>query len=224
MTTIATTQTPTVDEDAATALAVRSRLAATALVLAGVCLDVGHSMSINPHGSTASYIGRMTDHHVTGVVGGLLLSAGAFLLLPGLVAILSLVRGRGAALATAGAVLTGVGAATLGAGDVMNTLVMGALVKTHPDLASEIYTVANGDTAPLAGLPFAFAPLFVFGLVIVAVALGRARTVPVWLAVLLGVGALLIFFSSGGGLVSAGVPTLPLAVALVLLGVRALRR
>ena len=221
MTTVSTmTQPP---DAAAGALSVRARLAAIALAAAGVCLDAGHSLSIDPNGSSATYVAKLTDHHTTGVLGGLLLASGAFLLLPGLVAVLSLARGRGAALASAGAVLAGVGAAALGAGDVMITLVMGALVDSHPALATQLFDIASGDSAPLIGLPFVFAPLFVLGLVLVAVALVRAQTVPVWLAALLGVGAVLIFFSSGGGLVSAGLPTLPLAVSLVLLGLRAAR-
>lgn len=202
---------------------VRTRLAAGSLSIAGVFIVVGHGLSIDPDLPASTYLRELGAHHTQGVLGGLMVAVGAFLLLPGLVAALSLVRGRGAALATAGAVLAGCGAAALGAGDVMITLVLGALVPDHDDLAHQLFDIANGDDAPLLGLPFTFAPLLVLGLVLLGTGLLRARVVPAWEGGLLILGAVLILLSAGGGVLAAALPLAPLGLALVLIGLRAAR-
>jgi hypothetical protein len=151
----------------------------------------------------------------------LLTATGAFLVVPGLVAVLRLVRDRGARLATAGAVLAGVGITALGSGDVMIGLVMGSLVDEHRDTAEAVFRAA--DTEPLLGLVFGLAPVFVLGMILLGVALLRARAVPSWLGALTIVAAVALMFSNGGG-VRAFVTLLPLGVAFVGLGIAALRR
>jgi hypothetical protein len=106
----------------------------------------------------------------------------------------------------------------LGAGDVMQTLVMSALVPDHQDTARAIIDVAQQG---ILGLPFLFAPAFVLGGALFAVALLRARAVPTWLGVLSLLGPLLVFASSAGGLLTAALPLLPLGASLVLLAMRA---
>jgi hypothetical protein len=201
--------------------AARGRLSALALAGSGVGIVLGHLLTVPPTGKASVYVADLAAHRTVGVIGGLLTAVGAFLLVPGLGAVLRLARERGARLATVGAVLAGTGAVALGAGDVMITLVMGGLVEKHRDLAAKIFDLS--DSVPLIGLPFALAPLFVLGMVLVGIALLRARTVPAWLAVLAIVGAVGVFFSSAGG-VSAFIPLLPLGVALVGLGVVTGRR
>ena len=198
----------------------RTRLAASAAIAAGVSIVAGHALTIDPNLPASRYIRDLTAHDTTGVVGGLLTSAGAFLLIPAMTALLALVRGVGANLATAAAILIGCGGAALGAGDVMITLVMGSLVRHHPGTAATVVHIANNE--PLLGLPFTLAPLLVIGFVVLGVALLRAKTVPTWEAILLIVGGLLVFVSSGGGLGAAAILT-PLGAALVLLGRRAAR-
>lgn len=200
------------------AIRVRRRLAGLAAVGAGAGIVVGHLLTVDPNLPAATYVRDLGAHRATGVIGGLLTSVGAFLLLPAMAAALRLVRGRGAGLATAGAVLVGCGAAALAAGDVMITLVMGTLVQGHPDLAESVYRSA--DSSALIGLPFMFAPLLVIGLVLVGIALLRAAVVPRWEAILLMVGGLLVVASGGGG-AAAAIPLLPLGMALGLLGRRA---
>lgn len=207
-------------ENKATTTTARIRLAASAGIAAGLGIVAGHALTIDPNLPTSSYIRDLSAHHTTGVIGGLLTSVGASLLIPAMTALLTLVRGTGARLATAAAILIGCGGAALGAGDVMITLVMGSLVQHRPDTAATMVHVANN--APLLGLPFTFAPLLVVGFVILGVALLRAKTVPAWQAILLGVGGLLVFMSPGGGLVAAATLT-PLGAALVLLGRRTAR-
>lgn len=202
---------------------VRTRLAAGALAAGGVLIVAGHALSIDPDLPASTYLERFGAHHTQGVLGGLTVAVGALLLLPGLAAALSLVCDRGRALATAGAVLAGCGAAALGAGDVMITLVLGALVPDHDDLAHQLLDIANGDDAPLLGLPFTFAPLLVLGLVLVGAGLIRSRGVPVREGALLIVGSAMVFLSAGGGVVAAALPLAPLGLALVLIGLRAAR-
>jgi hypothetical protein len=200
---------------------VRGRLGALALAGAGVGIVLGHLLTVPPTGEASVYVADLTAHRTSGVVGGLLTAVGAFLLVPGLTAVLRLVGARGARLATVGAILAGTAVVSLGAGDVMITLVMGGLVDQHPEVATSVFEIAGDD--PLIGLPFGLAPLFVLGMVLLGVALFRARTVPVWLAALTVVGAIGLFFSSAGG-VSAFLPLLPLGTALVCLGAVAYRR
>lgn len=196
----------------------RTRLAASAAIAAGVGIVLGHALTIDPNLPANTYVHRLAAHHVTGVAGGLLTAIGAFLLIPATTALLSLVRGKAARLATAAGILIGCGAAALGAGGVMITLVMGSLVQHHPDTATAVAHAT--DTEPLLTLPFALAPLLVIGLVIFGIALLRAKAVPVQEAALLIIGGLLVFISGGGGLLAALTLT-PLGVALVLLGRRA---
>lgn len=197
---------------------VRRRLAAFALAGSGVGIVAGHALSVDSGQATDAYIADFTAHHLRGTVGGLSVAVGAFLLVPGLTAALRLVTGRGARLATVAAVLWGLGAMALGAGDVMQTLVMSALLPDHQDTARAIIDVAQQG---ILGLPFLFAPAFVVGGALYAVALLRARAVPTWLGVLCLIGPLLVLASSAGGLLTAALPLLPLGASLVLLALRA---
>jgi hypothetical protein len=199
----------------------RRRLSAFALAGAGVGIVVGHLMTVPSDQDMKPYLDQLAAHRTTSTIGGLLTAVGAFLLVPGLVALLGLVRDRGARMATAGAILAGVGITSLGAGDVMLTLVMGGVVDKHRDTAEALYRIA--DTEPLLSLPFAFAPLFVLGMVVLGVAVLRARDLPVWLGVLTIAGGLCVPFSTAGG-PRAFLTLLPLAVALVALSVTAYRR
>lgn len=222
MTTITTTTvaTPPVDSTD-TDVPARRRLTALALVGGGLGIVVGHLLTVPSDQSMKPYLDQLAAHRTTGIVGGLLTAAGAFLVVPGLVALLRLVRERGARFATAGAVLAGVGITSLGAGDVMLTLVMGDLVAKHRDTAEALYRIADSD--PLLSLPFALAPLFVLGMVLLGVGLLRASDLPRWLGVLTIAGGLCVPFSTAGG-PRAFLTLLPLGAALVSIGITALRR
>lgn len=222
MTTIAATTTATRPATMADAdVPARRRLSALALVGGGVGVVVGHLLTVPSDQDMKPYLDQLAAHRTTGIVGGLLTAVGAFLVVPGLVALLRLVRDRGARFATAGAILAGAGITALGAGDVMITLVMGDLVAKHRDTAEALYRIA--DTDPLLSLPFALAPLFVLGMVLLGVGLLRARDLPWWLGALTIAGGLCVPFSTAGG-PRAFLTLLPLGAALVSAGVTALRR
>jgi hypothetical protein len=201
----------------------RRAVSLTALALAGggIGIVVGHLLTVPSDQAMTPYLDQLAAHRTTGVIGGLLTATGAFLVVPGLVALLRLVRDRGARLATAGAVLAGVGITSLGAGDVVLTLVMGGLVDQHRGTAEAVYKIA--DSEPLLSLPFALAPLFVVGMVLLGASLLWARTVPWWLGALTVLGGLVVPFSTAGG-TRAFLTLLPLGAALVAVGITALRR
>lgn len=215
---VTTAQHPLTSPELLPSIPLRRRLSAFALAGAGVGIVVGHALSVDSGQAPDAYLADFTAHQVRGTIGGLVIAVGAFLLLPGLAAALRLVTGRGARLATIGAVLWGTGAAALGAGDVMQTLVMSALVPDHQDTARSVIDVAQDG---ILGLPFILAPAFVIGGVLFAVSLLQTRCVPTWLGVLSLVGPLLVFASSAGGVMTAALPLLPLGAALVLLAARA---
>ncbi|HEV7195881.1 MAG TPA: hypothetical protein VGN19_08070 [Pedococcus sp.] len=216
--TVMTTQAASTISPLGQPMLLRRRLSALALAAAGVAIVAGHALSVDSGQSSNAYLADFTAHHVRGTIGGLTVAVGAFLLLPGLAAALRLVTGRGGRLATVAAGLWGFGAVALGAGDVMQTLVMSALVPAHRDTARAIIDVAQQG---ILGLPFLFAPAFILGGALFALALLRSHAVPTWLGVLSLVGPLLVPASSAGGLLSAALPLLPLGASLVLLAIRA---
>jgi hypothetical protein len=211
----------TVDRTTSSETGTRARLSALALVGAGAGIVVGHLLTVAPDQEMRPYLDQLAQHRTTSTLGMLLTAVGGFLVVPGLSAWLRLVRDRGARFATAGAVLAGIGITALAAGDVMIGLVMGSLVEKHQDTAEAVYRVA--DTEALLGLPFALAPVFVLGMILLGIALLRAGTLPTWLGVLVIVGAVALPVSNGGGL-RAFLTLMPLGVALAGVGITALRR
>jgi hypothetical protein len=95
------------------------------------------------------------------------------------------------------------------------------VIQHHRNTAETLYRVADNEA--LLGLPFALAPVFVLGIVLLGIALLQARAVPTWLGALVIVGAVALPFSNGGG-VRAFLTLLPLGLAFAGVGVTALRR
>lgn len=198
----------------------RHRLLVTAMLLSPAAIVIGHALTVDPSQPKASYLSALAAHRVMGITGGLVTAVGAFLLVPVLTGVLQLVRERGLALATVGAVIAGIGGVALGAGDAMITLVMGAAVGTDRALAARLFDLGN---SPLLGLPFMFAPALFLGGILLGIALLLARTVPIWQPILLIVGMVSIAaFSSGGGM-AAALAHLPFGVAIAGLGVQLAR-
>ena len=214
------THTPTRSPDSS-AVAVRRRLVAAAMVLGAVTVVVGHLLNVPATLSTGSFLDQVEANRPGFLVGGLLQAAAAFLLIPAAVGISALVPSRGAAWATAGTALTGIGAAATGAGLVMITTMMAMLDGSDRGLAGRVFDLAGESS--VGGLPFLLAPAMLVGLLLLGIALWRAGTVPKGIAVLLVIAAVLAGLAPGGGAAGA-VGHLPLAVALTVLAVTLWRR
>jgi hypothetical protein len=200
---------------------VRRRLLVVSMVLAALTLLVGHALNVPATLPTGSFLDHVQAHPSAFLAGGLVQAAAAFLLIPSAVGIMALAPSRGAAWATAGTVLTGVGAAATGAGLVMITTMMAMLTGTDRGLAGRVYELAASSS--VTGLPFLLAPAMLLGLLLSGIALLRARTVHVAIVVVLMVGAVLAGLAPGGGPAGA-LGHLPLAGALLVLGQRLWRR
>jgi hypothetical protein len=207
---------PTVFADGP-AVAVRRRLVAVAMVLAAVTVVVGHLLNVPATLPTGSFLDQVEAHRSGFLLGGLLQAAAAFLLIPAAIGISALVPARGAAWATVGTALTGLGAAATGAGLVMITTMMAMLDGSDRGLAGRVYDLAGHSS--IGGLPFLLAPAMLVGLLLLGIALLRAGTVHRAHAIVLMVGAVLAGLAPGGGLAGA-LGHLPLALALVMLGAR----
>jgi len=200
---------------------VRRRLLVVSMVLAALTLLVGHALNVPATLPTGSFLDDVQAHPSAFLTGGLVQAAAAFLLIPSAVGIMALAPNRGAAWATAGTVLTGLGAAATGAGLVMITTMMAMLAGTDRGLAGRVYELAASSS--VTGLPFLLAPAMLVGLLLSGIALLRARTVHAAIAIVLMVGAVLAGLAPGGGPAGA-LGHLPLAVALLLLAERLWRR
>jgi hypothetical protein len=196
---------------------VRRQLVVVAMATAAVTVLAGHALNVPATLPARDFLHAVHAHPSAFLLGGLLQAAAAFLLIPSAVGIAALVPDRGRPWATAGIVLTGVGAAATGAGLVMITTMMGMLDHADPALAGRVYDLAGSSA--IGGLPFQLAPAMILGLLLLAIALlrgGRAgRTMPIVLIV----GAVLAALAPGGGWAGA-VGHLPLAAALLALAVR----
>lgn len=192
-----------------------SMLALAPLVVAGSYL-----FSLTADESPAGRIGAVAAAGTRYVAGGLLLTVGTFLVIPAALGLIRLARGRGRVAVLTGAVMAGVGAAALGAGDFLTTVVLGVLAPSHPDLATQVERIADGSG--LANLAFAFAPLLVLGLVITGIGLLADGLTPRWLPIALAVSAVVLHFAPDapvGSLLHA-----PLVLSIAGLGVVLLRR
>jgi hypothetical protein len=189
-------------------------LTAGALLLAGpVLFDVGYalhpSLPMDVEGALAEVADVRTRHAAAKVMvafGGLLL-----------VALLltyrrRLVPSRGRGLATAGTALAAIGLAA----NSLSQATHGYLLywASAPDVArsagADVVAAAEADAAPVT-LPVSFwsVPLFALGLVLVAVALWRAGSVPRWVPIGMVV----------GGVAAGAVGTGPLMLAVLALDV-----
>ena len=199
-----------------TAVVVRRRLIAAAMVLAAVTVVVGHLLNVPATLPAGSFLDHVQANRSAFLLGGLMQAAAAFLLIPAAIGISALVPSRGAAWATVGTALTGIGAAATGAGLVMITTMMAMLDGSDRGLAGRVYDLAGHSS--VGGLPFLLAPALLVGLLLLGIALWRAGTVHRAITVLLVISAVLAGLAPGGGPAGA-LGHLPLAVVLLVLAV-----
>jgi hypothetical protein len=192
------------------------------LVAAAACAAVpavvlgSYLFSVANDDDPARYVQQVSAAHTRFVAGGLLLTVGTFLLVPAALALMRLAGPRGRVVAVTGGVLSGIAATVLGAGYLLITLVMGFLTPAHAVLATQVQRIAGSST--LGALPFLFAPLLVIGLVITAVGLLLGGIRPIWLPIVLAVGAVLLHFAPDSTLGSLLHAPVVLAIAGLAIG------
>jgi hypothetical protein len=198
----------------------RNRLVAAAMVLAAPAIVAGAYLFHFISNDSPRFVPAVADQHTRFVVGGLIMTVAGFLFVPTAIGLTRLAVGRGRETVTVGAVLVAIGGMALAAGDLMITLIMGALTPDHVDLAHRVQDVAMSSA--LTGLPFMFAPALVLGLVIACIGLLLDGFRPGWLPVALGLSAVAIDFAPDG----LGSPLMhaPLALSIACLGVVLFRR
>jgi hypothetical protein len=196
-----------------TALA-RQRLTALAMVGAPVLLALGSLLIPADVDSKADSLqATAAQLQVAGVHRSQVFAAflahvlGGLLLLPAVGGLLRLARHRGAALATTGGVLAGIGAGFIAADAALFGLTSYFASAPGLDRAALAHYLVAMTADPGAYALFFVSLLFPLGLLLVAAALLHARTVPGWQPWLLLVGAMLGVVSPGG--MSAGWNTCP---------------
>jgi hypothetical protein len=204
-----------------TPLAPRNLLVAGSMLAAAPAVVVGaYLFGVSGGDDAAAAIRAIAAAHTRFVAGGLLLTAGTFLLIPATLGLVRLAAGRGRTVAVTGAVMSGIAAAVLGSGTLMRTVIFGFLTPSHADVATRVQQLAG--SSGLATLPFLFAPLLVIGLVLTGIGLFIGGLRPRWLPIALAVSAVLLHFAPDsplGSLLHA-----PLTLSIAALGVVLLRR
>jgi hypothetical protein len=200
----------------------RARLAlcAIALGLAPVLLALGDLIMVSTGDKAAQEVADIAGARGRFLAGNLLFVLGAAALVPGALALARLVRARGAAWATTGACMVAIGGGSLAVAVWSYTIV--GYVGTEPG-ASRVGLVSlidHANNSILVGAAWILGIGALFGFVVTAIGLIRARTVPLWEPILLIVAAVLTFVSGQGTL--AAVLTLPMVVALIALAYEAL--
>jgi len=196
-------------------LRTRKALLAGAMILGPACIFLGHVLNVNASETPAQYVRDISAHHAAFIAGSVIVSAGAFLMIPAMAGMMRLAPGRGGALVTTGAVLASISAAALGAGTLMLGVVMGMLVPAHASLAAQVDQI--GNHSGIGSLPFILAPGLMIGTLLAAIGLFRAGLTRQWPAILLGISVIPVFAAPSGGALGA-VLHLPLAIAIAALG------
>jgi hypothetical protein len=130
---------------------------------------------------------------------------GTLLLLPAVLAAAELVRHRRPGLALAAVLVAGSGAVVLG-GLFLRTWSLAAAEGVDPEALATFWEQSDQLSGFVAVGPFVF--LLPIGMIVLAVGLWRSRAVPVWVAALLAVSFLALFFSSDQTAKVAGIVTL----------------
>lgn len=196
-------------------LRARSALLAGSMILGPICILLGHLLNVNSSEAPAQYVRDVSAHHAAFIAGSVVLSAGAFLLIPAMIGAMRLAPGRGGALVTIGGLLASIAAAGLGAGTLMLGAVIGMLTPAHSDLAIQVDQIGNHSS--IGALPFLLAPGLIVGLLLVAVGLYRARLAHRWPAIVLAIAVGPLLVAPSGGVLGAALH-LPLCVAITGLG------
>jgi MFS family permease len=196
-------------------------LCAVALGLAPVLLTLAAFIEVSTSDNAARAAVQIEAHRDRFLAGNLLFALGAAALIPGALALASLVRGRGAAWMTTGACMVALGGGSLALALWSFTIV--GYIGTEPGVSriGFVSLLDHGDNSALIGSAWILGVGALLGMIVAAVGLLRARAVPRWQPMLLIVGPFLTFF--GGTGVVDGILSLVLDVALIALAAEAIR-
>lgn len=175
-----------------------------AIFMAPVLFGVGQALlPVLPDDFTGAFAG-MVEHRDALLASRLLTAAGAFLFVPAIVGIWSLVprRARGWWLCLAGGVVFAVGTWCNGLSEAVLGYATHAATAVDPEAGSSV--VLALDELGLIALPISYFVVIIFGVGVLMLAVGLlvARTIPIWQPLLLIVGALLSFSFAGMGMVA----------------------
>lgn len=196
-------------------------LCALALGLAPVLLIVGSLVSVSSSDKAAQGVADIAADRNRFVVGNILFLLGAAALIPGALALSRLVRARGSAWMTTGACMLAVGGGSLSIA-LWSYTVMGFLgTESGVSRDAAVVMFDHGGGSLLIGAAWILGIGGLLGLIVAAVGLIRARSVPLWEPILLILAPVLSFFGEDG--VVGALLGVPLAIALLALSYEVLR-
>jgi hypothetical protein len=164
------------------------------LLLAGpVLLFTGYALHPDLPEEAAAALPEVADARGTTLAAKLLVAVGSLVMIPLIVQVRrQMAARRGRSVATAGAALVTIGMAS----NALSQATYGYLLwwVTDPDVSRaagvQVADVATTETAATLPVSFLAVPVFAVGLLLVAAGLWRARSVPSWASVVLGVGTI----------------------------------
>lgn len=199
----------------------RTMLCAIALGLSPILLVLAALIEVDTSDNAAKAVAQIAADRNRFLVGNLLFALGVAALVPGALALATLVRARGAAWMTTGACMMALGGGSMAIGIWTYTAVGYLGTENGIDRGAMVSLLHKGNNSPVTGLAWLIGTGALIGMILAAVGLIRARAVPLWQPILLIIGPVLLFTSNGGGV--AALLTLPLAIALIALAFEVVR-
>ena len=182
----------------------RRTAAGLALIIGPLLLLVGSAITTTGGDNTSEYLGKVADNRGGEEVSAVLSILGFALLIPGIIGALNLLRGRGVVLGHIGGTLSILGLACFPALIATSFVDVAA---TEPGAAPQVYVDIIERVEDQAGAIIIVAIALLgtlIGFILLAVALFRARTVPVWVGPLIILGLLVTFPSESRALMVIG--------------------
>jgi hypothetical protein len=196
-------------------------LCALSLGLAPVLLTIASLLQLNTSDNAAREAVQIAANRGQFLAGNVLFALGTAALIPGAIALASLVRARGAAWMTTGACMIALGGGSLAVALWSYTVVGYVGTESGVPRVGLVALLDKGNNSVLVGLAWVVGTGALLGMLAAAVGLIRARTVPLWQPILLIIGPVLVFFDGQGA--GAAALSLVLDVALIALAYEAVR-
>jgi hypothetical protein len=201
----------------------RRTAAGLALIIGPVLLLISSAITTMGGDDTAEYVAKVADRRTAEEVSAVLGILGFAILIPGIVGALNLLRGRGVVLGHIGGGLAIIGLACFSA-LISSSFYDVAATAPGADTAAWVDISERLDDRAGVIIVVVIALLGTFiGLLLLAAAFLRARTVPVWVGPALILGMVAVFLSEDSRLLSV-LGSVLLLVGLGTVGVRLLQQ